>query len=73
MTTYEARCMTGDLLVNRIPDQEADPPVKSLGYKLALGKVMKTGVKGVEEGDLRRLRARGRAAVQLPAGHEVRL
>jgi hypothetical protein len=46
---WETRVMPGDVIVNRIPDQEA---AIKLGYKLGLGRVVKSGIDGVEEGAL---------------------
>jgi hypothetical protein len=39
--------MPGDLIVNRIPEEKAE---LKLGYKLALGEVVKSGIDAVEEG-----------------------
>jgi hypothetical protein len=47
--TYEVVPFAGDLLVNRIPE---DIPELKLGYKMALGKVMKSGIPSVAEGAL---------------------
>jgi hypothetical protein len=44
---WETRVMPGDVIVNRIPDQEAD---LKLGYKLGLGRVVKSGIDDVEVG-----------------------
>jgi hypothetical protein len=46
---WETFAMPGDLIVNRIPDQECG---LNLGYKLAVGKMMKSGIEKVEEGAL---------------------
>ncbi|MGD0183578.1 MAG: hypothetical protein ABSC15_27535 [Terriglobales bacterium] len=46
---FRAVALPGDLIVNRVPEDIAE---LKLGYKLALGKVVKSGIPTVAEGDL---------------------
>jgi hypothetical protein len=47
MTEFTIFALPGDLIVNRIPEQDAD---LQLGYRLALGEVVRSGIKGIDEG-----------------------
>jgi hypothetical protein len=46
---FEILALPGDLIVNRIPETEIG---YNLGYKLAAGKVIKSGIPVVKDGDL---------------------
>jgi hypothetical protein len=65
---WQTRVFPGDLIVNRIPEQDQN---LNLGYKLALGKVVKSGIADVKEGALVVFELTGAKEFSVPQGLEL--
>jgi hypothetical protein len=68
MTKFQIVVFPGDLIVNRIPDTEVE---SGLGYRLAAGRVIKSGIAHVKEGTLIIFDLQGAKELPFPPGLDL--